>query len=80
MRCGLILKKLGMTRFFQEDGLSLPVTILKLENTQVVNIIKSEKNGYNAIQIGTRLLRKQKILKSQFVVIMLSLKLNQKDC
>ena len=60
MRCGLILKKLGMTRFFQEDGLSLPVTILKLENTQVVNIIKSEKNGYNAIQIGTGTVKNKK--------------------
>lgn len=64
MRCGLILKKLGMTRFFQEDGLSLPVTILKLENTQVVNIIKSEKNGYNAIQIGTGTVKTKNIKKS----------------
>ena len=79
MRCGLVLKKIGMSRFFLEDGISLPVTILKLENTQVVNIIKSEKNGYNAIQIGTGM-RRQKIIKSQFVGIMLNLKLNQKDC
>ncbi len=64
MRCGLILKKLGMTRFFQEDGLSLPVTILKLEDTQVVNILKSENNGYNAIQIGTGIVKTKNIKKS----------------
>jgi len=64
MRCGLVLKKIGMSRFFLEDGISLPVTILKLENTQVVNIIKSEKNGYNAIQIGTGYAKTKNIKKS----------------
>ena len=53
MRCGLILKKIGMTRFFQDDGIALPVTVLKLENTQVVKYLNKEKNGYTAIQIGS---------------------------
>ena len=53
MRCGLILKKMGMTRVFEDNGNSLPVTILKLENTQVVKVLDIDKNGYTAIQVGS---------------------------
>ncbi len=52
MRTGLLAKKLGMSRFFNEDGLDVPVTLLKLDNCQVVSICTEEKNGYNAVQIG----------------------------
>ncbi len=53
MRSGLILKKIGMTRVFDNTGVSVPVTILKLEETQVIKVIEKDKNGYTAIQIGT---------------------------
>ena len=36
MRSGLILQKLGMTRIFTDEGVHVPVTVLKLENCQVV--------------------------------------------
>ena len=36
MRTGVIAKKMGMTRLFQEDGQHVPVTVLSLENCQVV--------------------------------------------
>lgn len=52
MRCGLIAKKLGMTRVFAEDGNHVPVTVLEVENCQVVAHRKSETHGYNAMQIG----------------------------
>ena len=53
MRSGLILKKMGMTRIFDESGNSLPVTVLKLEENQVVKVLNKDKNGYFAIQVGT---------------------------
>ena len=52
MRCGLIAKKLGMTRVFSEDGNHVPVTVLEVDNCQVVAHRKSETHGYNAMQIG----------------------------
>ncbi|MBT4879712.1 MAG: 50S ribosomal protein L3 [Alphaproteobacteria bacterium] len=52
MRTGLIAEKLGMTRHFLEDGVHVPVTVLKVENCQVVAQKTDEKNGYNAVQLG----------------------------
>ncbi len=53
MRSGLILKKMGMTRIFDDTGNSFPVTVLKLEENQVVKVLDRNKNGYFAIQVGT---------------------------
>ena len=53
MRTGLILKKIGMTRIFDDTGNSFPVTVMKLEENQVVQILDRNKNGYFAIQVGT---------------------------
>lgn len=52
MRTGLLAKKEGMTRIFTEDGQQVPVTVLRLEDTQVVGTRTEEKNGYTAVQIG----------------------------
>jgi large subunit ribosomal protein L3 len=52
MRTGLIAQKMGMTRLFSEDGQHVPVTVLKVENCQVVAQKTSEKDGYNALQLG----------------------------
>ena len=53
MRSGLILKKMGMSRIFDDAGNSFPVTVLKLEENQVVKVLDDNKNGYFAIQVGT---------------------------
>jgi large subunit ribosomal protein L3 len=53
MRSGLILKKMGMSRIFDDAGNSFPVTVLKLEENQVVKVLDRNKNGYFAIQVGT---------------------------
>ena len=37
MRTGVIAKKMGMTRLFQDDGRHVPVTVLQLEGLQVVS-------------------------------------------
>jgi large subunit ribosomal protein L3 len=52
MRSGLIAQKLGMTRVFTDAGEHIPVTVLKIDNCQVVAQRTDEKNGYTAIQLG----------------------------
>jgi large subunit ribosomal protein L3 len=52
MRSGVIAKKLGMTRLFLEDGRQVPVTVLQMENVQVVATRTSDKDGYTAVQLG----------------------------
>ena len=53
MRSGVIAKKVGMTRLFMEDGKQIPVTVLQLDNLQVVAQRTVEKDGYSAVQLGT---------------------------
>ena len=52
LRTGLIAKKVGMTRLFMEDGKQIPVTVLSLENLQVVAQRTVDTNGYTAVQLG----------------------------
>ena len=52
MRSGVIAKKIGMTRLFMEDGRQVPVTVLQMENLQVVAQRTSDKDGYTAVQLG----------------------------
>ncbi|PQV52821.1 large subunit ribosomal protein L3 [Defluviimonas denitrificans] len=52
LRSGVIAKKLGMTRLFLEDGRQVPVTVLQLDNLQVVAQRTAEKDGYSAVQLG----------------------------
>src|SRR5215207_7447774 len=52
MRTGVIAKKLGMARFFDEAGTHVPLTVLSLEGCQVVGQRTQEKDGYVALQLG----------------------------
>jgi large subunit ribosomal protein L3 len=52
MRTGLLAQKLGMTRIFTADGEHLPVTVLKLDNCQVVAVRRQDSDGYDAVQLG----------------------------
>ncbi len=52
MRTGLIAQKLGMTRVFSENGEHVPVTVLKVEDCQVVAVRRQETDGYTALQLG----------------------------
>ena len=52
MRTGLIAKKLGMTRLFKDDGTHVPVTVLHLDEVQVVDARTIERDGYTAVQLG----------------------------
>jgi large subunit ribosomal protein L3 len=52
MRTGLLAKKVGMTRIYREDGAHVPVTVMHVDNCQVVGQRTAEKNGYVALQLG----------------------------
>jgi large subunit ribosomal protein L3 len=52
MRSGVIAKKLGMTRLFLENGTQVPVTVLQIDNLQVVAQRTVDKDGYTAVQLG----------------------------
>ena len=45
MRTGVIAKKVGMTRLFQDDGRHVPVTVLELDNVQVVGRRETDRDG-----------------------------------
>ncbi|GAB6262659.1 50S ribosomal protein L3 [Photobacterium sp. CCB-ST2H9] len=48
---GLIGRKVGMTRIFTEDGASIPVTVVEVENNRVTQVKTVDTDGYNAIQV-----------------------------
>jgi large subunit ribosomal protein L3 len=52
MRTGVIAKKMGMTRLFQDDGRHVPVTVLQLDNLQVISRREDARDGYTAVQLG----------------------------
>jgi len=52
MRTGVIAQKVGMSRLFTDEGAHVPVTVLKLDQCQVVAVRTAEKDGYTAVQLG----------------------------
>ena len=60
----LIGMKIGMTREFYKTGLSVPVTVLKVEKGRVIQLIDNEKRGYTAVQIGFGKIKNSKLSKS----------------
>ena len=52
MRCGVIARKLGMSRVFNDKGEHIPVTVLRLEDVEVLSTKSMEKDGYLAVQLG----------------------------
>ena len=65
MRTGVIAKKMGMTRLFQEDGRHVPVTVLSLEECQVVGARKQDPDGYYAVQLGAGARKAKNVNKPQ---------------
>lgn len=64
MRSGVIAKKVGMTRLFMEDGRQIPVTVLQLDNLQVVAQRTAEKDGYTAVQLGAGSAKAKRVSKA----------------
>jgi len=65
MRTGVIAKKMGMTRLFQDDGRHVPVTVLALENNQVVAHKTADRDGYVAVQLGAGTAKAKNVAKPQ---------------
>jgi large subunit ribosomal protein L3 len=65
LRTGLIAKKLGMTRLFMDDGRQIPVTVLSLENLQVVGTRSTDDHGYTAVQLGAGNAKVKRVNKAQ---------------
>jgi large subunit ribosomal protein L3 len=65
MRTGVIAKKVGMTRLFKDDGRHVPVTVLSLENCQVVSQRTQDRDGYVALQLGAGVAKAKNVAKPQ---------------
>jgi len=65
MRTGVIAKKVGMTRLFQADGRHVPVTVLQLEDVQVVGRREADRDGYTAVQLGAGAAKAKNVAKPQ---------------
>mgnify|MGYP002841465852 CR=1 FL=1 len=63
MRSGIIARKLGMTRVFNDSGHHVPVTVLKLDDVQVVAVRNAEKDGYTALQLGAGVAKAKNVSK-----------------
>jgi large subunit ribosomal protein L3 len=65
MRTGVIAKKVGMTRLFQADGRHVPVTVLQLEELQVIGRREMDRDGYTAVQLGAGKAKAKNVAKPQ---------------
>jgi large subunit ribosomal protein L3 len=63
MRSGLVAQKLGMTRVFNDSGEHVPVTVLKVDACQVVDVRTENKDGYYAVQVGAGIAKPKNVSK-----------------
>ena len=61
MTLGLVGKKIGMTREFFDSGISITVTVVKIEKGRVIDVYTKEKNGYSAVKLGFMKLKNSKL-------------------
>lgn len=52
MAIGLIGNKIGMTRIFDEEGKSMPVTVIKIEDNRIAQVKTVQKDGYDSLQVS----------------------------
>lgn len=65
MTLGIIGEKLGMTQIYDEQGVVIPVTVVKVNPTVVTQVKTQEKDGYNAIQVATVAAKEKHLTKAQ---------------
>ena len=65
MTLGVIGKKVGMTQIFDEQGLAIPVTVIKVDETVVTQVKTVDTDGYNASQVGTVAAKEKHLTKAQ---------------
>src|SRR5574344_2926219 len=64
-RLGVVGKKLGMTQVFDEQGLAIPVTVIKVDPLTVTQVKTVDSDGYNAIQVGFEPAKEKHLTKAQ---------------
>jgi len=63
LRSGLIAQKVGMTRVFTDEGEHVPVTVLRIDDVQVVAQRTVEADGYSAVQLGAGKIKMKNVTK-----------------
>jgi large subunit ribosomal protein L3 len=64
METGLIGRKLGMTQIFSDEGLAVPVTVIEVEPSVVIQKKTVEADGYDAVQLGYGRIKQKNITKA----------------
>lgn len=64
MSLGLVGRKIGMTRIFTDDGVSLPVTVLDVSNNRITQIKTAATDGYSAVQVAYGVRRASRVTKA----------------
>lgn len=67
MRTGIIAQKLGMTRLFDDFGMHVPVTVLKIDDCRVLSVKTKDKDGYSALKLGFGYCKDKHANKAQIV-------------
>ena len=65
MTIGIVGRKSGMTRVFNDKGASIPVTVVEVESNRVTQIKTDEIDGYSAVQVTVGTRRSSRISKSE---------------
>ena len=65
MSIGLVGRKVGMTRIFTDDGVSVPVTVLEVFNNRVTQVRTPSQDGYSAVQIAFGSRRNSRVSKAE---------------
>lgn len=65
MSIGLVGRKVGMTRIFTDDGISVPVTVLEVSNNRVTQVRTSDNDGYSAVQIAFGSRKNSRVTKAE---------------
>jgi large subunit ribosomal protein L3 len=65
MSIGLVGRKVGMTRIFTDDGVSVPVTVLEVSNNRVTQVRTPSQDGYSAVQIAFGSRRNSRVTKAE---------------
>jgi large subunit ribosomal protein L3 len=68
MTLGLVGRKTGMTRVFDDSGRSVPVTVLEVESNRVLSVKTDEKDGYSAVKVTAGIANSKRVKKSQIGV------------
>lgn len=65
MAIGLVGRKAGMTRVFNNDGVSIPVTVIEVDPNRVTDIKTEDRDGYSAVQVTTGSRKASKVAKAE---------------